>query len=146
MSAPSEVVDFLFLLRPIELDWLTTPLVGCLYPMQGWGKAYHYSSFYSFYHLSKIVKPWIPDTGYDLFPQDAAPRARQVILTLDRPEEGVTAHVGLLNRFDNGVIGVSFHSSNVITLQRMAQHDDFTAGWAHRRTQLLEASLVKRVF
>ena len=77
-------------------------------------------------HLSEILRPWTPDTVYDLLfpPKDAPPRARQAILNLYHPGEGITAHVDLLNRFDDGIIGVSFRSGCVMAFQRVAQDDD----------------------
>ena len=44
-----------------------------------------------------------------LFPGDSgsAPRARQAIINLYRPGEGIVPHVDLLNRFGDGIVGVS---------------------------------------
>ena len=77
------------------------------------------------HHLSEILKPWIPGTVHALLfpPRDAPPRARQAILNLYRPGEGITAHVDLLNRFDDGIIGVSFQSGCVMTFDKGAPDD-----------------------
>ena len=77
------------------------------------------------HHLSEILEPWIPETVYTLLfpPKDASPRARQAILNLYRPGEGITAHVDLLNRFDDGIIGVSLQSGCVMTFERGAPDD-----------------------
>lgn len=78
------------------------------------------------HHLSETLRPWIPDTVYDLLfpPKDTPPRARQAILNLYRPGEGITAHVDLLNRFDDGIIGISFRSGCVMAFQRLAQDEE----------------------
>ncbi|KAL4076310.1 hypothetical protein J3A83DRAFT_4088741 [Scleroderma citrinum] len=64
------------------------------------------------HHLSQILRPCIPDALHSLlFPsKNAPPRARQAILNLYHPGEGITPHVDLLNRFDDGIIGVSLGS------------------------------------
>ncbi|KAF8841555.1 hypothetical protein BDN67DRAFT_996112 [Paxillus ammoniavirescens] len=70
--------------------------------------------------LSIMLQPWIPCDLHDLlFPsRDAPPRARQAILNLYRPGEGISPHVDLLNRFDDGIIGVSLSSSCVMSFER----------------------------
>ncbi|KAH7887422.1 hypothetical protein F5I97DRAFT_1804752 [Phlebopus sp. FC_14] len=70
--------------------------------------------------LSTILKPWLPDDLHrSLFPPRGSPsRARQAILNLYRPGEGISSHVDLLNRFDDGIIGVSLGSGCVMTFER----------------------------
>ena len=54
--------------------------------------------------------PTLPrETHAMLFPpeNEGVPRARQAIINLYHPGEGITPHVDLLNRFDDGIVGVS---------------------------------------
>ncbi|KAG6335893.1 hypothetical protein ID866_3202 [Astraeus odoratus] len=78
------------------------------------------------HHLSKALRSCIPDTTYALlFPQKGSPpRARQAILNLYKPGEGITPHVDLLSRFDDGIIGVSFGSGCVMSFEKVAQEGD----------------------
>lgn len=56
-----------------------------------------------------------PATHRLLFPSaDAPPRARQVIINFYNPGEGITPHVDLLDRFGDGIIGVSMGSGCVM--------------------------------
>ncbi|KAG9317745.1 hypothetical protein JVU11DRAFT_1962 [Chiua virens] len=73
------------------------------------------------HHLSSLLQPWIPLDLHDhLFPSRAAPpRARQAILNLYSPGEGITPHVDLLNRFDDGIIGVSLCGSCVMSFEEV---------------------------
>lgn len=53
--------------------------------------------------------PTLPrETHAMLFPpeNEGVPRARQAIVNLYHPGEGITPHVDLLNRFDDGIVGV----------------------------------------
>jgi alkylated DNA repair dioxygenase AlkB len=61
-----------------------------------------------------------------LFPLPGTPpRARQAILNFYRPGEGITPHVDLLDRFGDGIIGVSLGSGCVMRFRRIAstEHD-----------------------
>lgn len=71
------------------------------------------------HQLSALLRPWIPVDLHDhLFPSKGAPpRARQAILNLYHPGEGITPHVDLLNRFDDGIIGVSLCGSCVMSFE-----------------------------
>jgi hypothetical protein len=54
--------------------------------------------------------PTLPhETHAMLFPppDEGVPRARQAIINLYHPGEGITPHVDLLNRFGDGIVGVS---------------------------------------
>lgn len=75
------------------------------------------------HHLSDALRRRIPDTLYDVLfpPWGAPPRARQAIVNLYHPGEGITPHVDLLNRFDDGIIGVSLRSGCVMTFERVAE-------------------------
>ncbi|KAF8550487.1 hypothetical protein OG21DRAFT_1446519, partial [Imleria badia] len=92
------------------------------------------------HRLSALLRPWIPADLHDhLFPsRGAPPRARQAILNLYRPGEGIAPHVDLLNRFDDGIIGVSLRGgcvkkwnlylpeSSVLVMSKDARYD-----WKH---------------
>ena len=73
------------------------------------------------HRLSALLQPWIPVDLHDhLFPSKGAPpRARQAILNLYHPGEGITPHVDLLNRFDDGIIGVSLCGSCVMSFEEV---------------------------
>ncbi|KAF9236184.1 hypothetical protein BU15DRAFT_89240 [Melanogaster broomeanus] len=73
------------------------------------------------HQLSTMLQPWIPADLHDLlFPSKGAPaRARQAILNLYHPGEGISPHVDLLNRFDDGIIGVSLSSGCVMSFERV---------------------------
>jgi len=73
------------------------------------------------HRLSALLHPWIPSDLHDhLFPSKGAPpRARQAILNLYRPGEGIAPHVDLLNRFDDGIIGVSLCGSCVMSFEEV---------------------------
>lgn len=69
-------------------------------------------------NLSLLLRDHIPnDTHKLLFPglsEDIYP-ARQVILNLYRPGEGITPHVDLLGRFGDGIVGLSLVSGTVMS-------------------------------
>jgi hypothetical protein len=51
------------------------------------------------------------------------PRARQVILNRYAPGEGITPHVDLLNRFDDGILGLSLGSGCVMDFEHVDDTD-----------------------
>ena len=68
--------------------------------------------------LSTLLKPLLPPQTYDLlFPANPT-RARQAIINLYQPGEGITPHIDLLGRYGDGIIGVSFSSSCVMRFDR----------------------------
>ena len=68
--------------------------------------------------ISTLLKPHIsPDTYALLFPVTPT-RARQAIINLYQPGEGITPHIDLLGRYGDGIIGVSFSSSCVMRFER----------------------------
>ncbi|KAI6034919.1 hypothetical protein F5J12DRAFT_710698 [Pisolithus orientalis] len=97
------------------------------------------------HYLSNVLRHSIPDALYAvLFPPRGAPsRARQAIVNLYHPGEGITPHVDLLNRFDDGIIGVSLRSGCVMTFERarwdlhlpersiLVLSKDARYGWTH---------------
>ena len=83
--------------------------------------------------ISTLLKPILPPQTYDLlFPVNPT-RARQVIINLYHPGEGITPHIDLLGRYGDGIIGVSFNSSCVMRFDRAelgSQSDkDKSARW-----------------
>ena len=67
--------------------------------------------------LEDILRDNIPlSTHQLLFPGNAHPCARQAILNLYRPGEGISPHVDLVNRFGDGIIIVSLGSGTVMQL------------------------------
>ena len=83
--------------------------------------------------ISTLLKPVLPPQTYDLlFPVNPT-RARQAIINLYHPGEGITPHIDLLGRYGDGIIGVSFNSSCVMRFDRAepgSQNDlDKSARW-----------------
>jgi len=77
--------------------------------------------------LSTLLKPLLPPQTYDLlFPVNPT-RARQAIINLYQPGEGITPHIDLLGRYGDGIIGVSFSSSCVMQFDRAepGTHSDY---------------------
>lgn len=69
-------------------------------------------------HLSRVLLNRIPgQTHVLLFPEpdEFVYPARQVILNLYRPGEGISPHVDLISRFGDGIIGVSLLSGTVMS-------------------------------
>ncbi|KAH9927333.1 uncharacterized protein B0H18DRAFT_826153, partial [Fomitopsis serialis] len=56
--------------------------------------------------LSTLLRPLLPPEQYALlFPPPPTPYARQAILNLYWPGDGITPHVDLLDRYGDGIIG-----------------------------------------
>ena len=73
--------------------------------------------------LSTLLRPVLPQAVYQLlFPEDADSRGheRQAILNLYRPGEGITPHVDLLERYGDGIIGVSLGSGCAMRFRRVS--------------------------
>lgn len=77
--------------------------------------------------LSEMLLPYLPCTLHEaLFnpcrmTEDGTlgqPRARQIILNRYMPGEGISPHVDLVNRFDDGIIGVSLGSGCVMDFEQ----------------------------
>lgn len=70
--------------------------------------------------LATLLRDRLPPSTYQLIfpslPSEHIYPARQVILNLYRPGEGITPHVDLLQRFGDGIVGVSLLSGIVMTL------------------------------
>ena len=56
-----------------------------------------------------------PDAGE---PQPRAKRSRQAIINLYHPGEGISDHIDLLDRYDDGIVGVSFISGCVMRFRK----------------------------
>ena len=68
--------------------------------------------------ISTLLKPLLsPPTHTLLFPVNPT-KARQAIINLYQPGEGITPHIDLLGRYGDGIIGVSFSSSCVMRFDK----------------------------
>ena len=57
--------------------------------------------------LAGILRPHVPPSTYNLLFPSGSSQSRQAILNRYEPGEGITPHVDLLQRFGDGIIGVS---------------------------------------
>ena len=75
--------------------------------------------------ISELLLPELPARTHALLfpPPDAPIRARQVILNLYHPGEGISPHVDLLKRFDDGIVGISLGSGCVMSFSRGLSED-----------------------
>ena len=73
--------------------------------------------------LSCLLKPFLPETTYTLLFPPSPTQARQAIINLYNPGEGISPHVDLLKRYGDGIIGVSFGSGCVMRFDRVQIHD-----------------------
>lgn len=75
--------------------------------------------------LAPLLKPHLPADIYEMLfahtmPHTSQPtRSRQAILNHYAPGEGITPHIDLLQRFADGIIGVSLGSGTVMTFRRV---------------------------
>ncbi|EGO02298.1 hypothetical protein SERLA73DRAFT_178167 [Serpula lacrymans var. lacrymans S7.3] len=76
--------------------------------------------------LEELLRPVLPPPTHTLLfpPKTAPPRARQAILNLYNPGEGISSHVDLLNRFGDGIIGISMGSGCVMNFEKHSEHKD----------------------
>ncbi|KAI9057675.1 hypothetical protein FKP32DRAFT_1598068 [Trametes sanguinea] len=83
--------------------------------------------------LDDLLRPAIPPETHDLLfsPSPAAytgpPRARQAIINLYWPGEGISPHVDLLDRYGDGIIGVSLGSGCAMRFARAAEGTEHDA-------------------
>ncbi len=69
--------------------------------------------------MSTLLRPVVTPETYDmLFPTEPT-QARQAIINLYQPGEGITPHVDLLGRYGDGIVGVSFSSGCVMRFDRV---------------------------
>ncbi|KAF9266157.1 hypothetical protein L218DRAFT_897099 [Marasmius fiardii PR-910] len=58
------------------------------------------------YTVSELLRPLLPPDVHSLLFPLVPSRARQAIINLYNPGEGITAHVDLLRRFGDGIVGI----------------------------------------
>ncbi|KAJ7599524.1 hypothetical protein C8J56DRAFT_916849 [Mycena floridula] len=68
--------------------------------------------------LSILLKPCIPAETHELLFPSNPTRARQAILNLYHPGEGISPHVDLLGRFGDGIVGVSLQGGCVMRFSK----------------------------
>ena len=64
--------------------------------------------------LAELLEPNLPAEVFKLLFPSEFTKARQAIINLYRPGEGISPHIDLLQRFDDGIIGVSLQSGCVM--------------------------------
>lgn len=69
--------------------------------------------------LSTLLQPVLPPETYSLVFPSKPTGARQAIINLYQPGEGITPHVDLLKRYGDGIIGVSFSSPCVMRFDKV---------------------------
>ncbi|KAI0774679.1 hypothetical protein BD413DRAFT_432346, partial [Trametes elegans] len=80
--------------------------------------------------LDGMLRPAVPPETHELIfsPSPAShtgpPRARQAIINLYWPGEGISPHVDLLSRYGDGIIGVSLGSGCAMQFARSPSTDD----------------------
>lgn len=85
--------------------------------------------------MAVLLQPAVPvETHALLFPAKPT-RARQAIINLYQPGEGITPHVDLLSRYGDGIVGVSFLSGSVMRFDKISPDKD-TAGDTRNRWDL----------
>ncbi|KAF7373389.1 hypothetical protein MSAN_00548500 [Mycena sanguinolenta] len=77
--------------------------------------------------VSSLLEPTLPPEIHALLFPPNPTRARQAILNLYHPGEGIIPHVDLLRRFGDGIVGVSFGSSCVMEFARVDKAADDAA-------------------
>jgi hypothetical protein len=77
--------------------------------------------------LTDICRPHVPEYVQDmLFPKSESGdnRSRQVILNQYQPGDGISPHVDLLKRYDDGIIGISLGSGCAMDFARVSTDED----------------------
>ncbi|KAJ7239982.1 hypothetical protein B0H12DRAFT_1135462 [Mycena haematopus] len=74
--------------------------------------------------VSSLLEPSLPTEIHALLFSPNPTRARQAILNLYHPGEGIIPHVDLLRRFGDGIVGVSLGSSCVMEFARVDKAAD----------------------
>ncbi|KAI8989883.1 hypothetical protein BD414DRAFT_485422 [Trametes punicea] len=83
--------------------------------------------------LADLLRPAVPPATHELLfsPSPSShrgpPRARQAILNLYWPGEGISPHVDLLDRYGDGIIGVSLGSGCAMQFARSSEDSDASA-------------------
>jgi alkylated DNA repair dioxygenase AlkB len=76
--------------------------------------------------LASLLKPLLPSEGFDTAIKQSL--ARQAILNLYSPGEGITSHIDLPSRYADGIIGVSLTGGCTMTFtheETERRHDVF---------------------
>ena len=79
--------------------------------------------------LAFLLVGRIPDDIHSMLfpaPEISRQRSRQAILNKYLPGEGITPHIDLLKRFDDGIIGVSLGSGTVMDFEKSYDKDQGT--------------------
>ncbi|KAF9480159.1 hypothetical protein BDN70DRAFT_894342 [Pholiota conissans] len=92
--------------------------------------------------ISALLKPVIPPETYELLFPAVQTRARQAIINLYHPGEGITPHVDLLGRYDDGIVGVSFSSGCVMRFDRVKQEESAPEQQERYNVYLPERSVI----
>ncbi|KAF8638093.1 hypothetical protein AX17_002454 [Amanita inopinata Kibby_2008] len=82
--------------------------------------------------LSVLLKPYLPSTVYSLLFPISPTQARQAIINLYAPGEGISPHVDLLRRYGDGIIGVSFGSGCVMRFDKEKKKGDASSSNCER--------------
>lgn len=69
--------------------------------------------------LEVVLRPSLPKETFELLFPEKPMQARQAIINLYLPGEGITPHVDLLGRYADGIIGVSFGSGCVMRFDKV---------------------------
>ena len=81
--------------------------------------------------LDVLFKPLLPQAVHKMLfpPPSMSSQARQAIINMYRPGEGISPHVDLLGRFGDGIIGVSLGSGCVMSFCKVTRsHDNLSDG------------------
>ncbi|KAJ8519686.1 hypothetical protein ONZ45_g3404 [Pleurotus djamor] len=84
--------------------------------------------------LANTLSPYLPGTLSELLFPAVPERARQAIINLYYPGEGISKHVDLLRRFGDGIIGVSFGSGCVMQFDRLVREDSSSTHETYQET------------
>ncbi|KAJ8087160.1 hypothetical protein PM082_005988 [Marasmius tenuissimus] len=84
--------------------------------------------------LSELLHPCLPPNVHSLLFPPVPTRARQAIINLYNPGEGITSHVDLLRRFGDGIVGVSLSSGCVMQFARQRSEETVDGGTDERQS------------
>ncbi|KAF9035332.1 hypothetical protein BDZ89DRAFT_925991, partial [Hymenopellis radicata] len=74
--------------------------------------------------LSGLLRSSLPPEIHELLFPASTTLARQAIINCYEPGQGITAHVDLLKRFGDGIIGISFASGCVMQFASVSDDED----------------------
>ncbi|KAK1234329.1 hypothetical protein PQX77_002468 [Marasmius sp. AFHP31] len=84
--------------------------------------------------LSELLHPCLPPNVHSLLFPPVPTRARQAIINLYNPGEGITSHVDVLRRFGDGIVGVSLSSGCVMQFARQRSEEAVDGGTDERQS------------